>query len=257
MKAALGPIPDKYVYSATIGETPLSSIYQGTTKIWPDNEQRISRLTLDVPSLTGTLNGIYWSIALDAISSGSSASKFIRLKADRSYNINHTYGTYPVVYHTGNGTFSFLENQGPLARNFRIGDTLPITLVIPQHDSIHTRGETNTTISHDYPPCIPETTVRGYFNKGQKRVSTGVRLTLTSIPSQTTILDRHQQQNGHVRGTRDWEYGTIGYIPGETGIRLTATPHLPVGGYWGGYFRYPSFRITLHLKILRLETTTP
>lgn len=32
MKAALGTIPDKYVYSAYLGERSLASIYQGTTK---------------------------------------------------------------------------------------------------------------------------------------------------------------------------------------------------------------------------------
>lgn len=256
MKAALGATPDKYVYSSYLGKMPLASIYQGTVKIWPDNAQRITRITLDVASLDRTLNGVYWQLALDAVDTGCTASKFIRLTCDRTYNVNHTYGSYPIVYHMGNGEFSFLNGQGPLARNVHIGNTVPISLVIPGRDSIHTGGLDNVTVSYDYPPCIPGTKVRGYFNKGRKRVSTGVRLKITSLPSSKTLLDRHQQQNGHGRGNRDWEYGSIGYIPGETGVRLTVTPHQPVGGAWGGYFRYPAFRVTLHLSILRIETTS-
>ncbi len=211
MKAALGTIPDKYVYSAYLGESPLASIYQGTTKIWPDNAQRVTRMTLDVASLDGTLNGIYWQLALDAVDTGCTASKFIRFTCDRTYNVNHTYGSYPLVYHMGNGEFSFLNEQGPLARNVHVGDTVEILLVIPSRDSIRTGGLENTPVSYDYPPCIPGTMARGYFNKGRKKVSTGVR--------------------------------------------LTVTPHQPVGGAWGGYFRYPAYRLTLHLKILRIETT--
>ncbi len=255
MKAALGTIPDKYVYSAYLGERPLASIYQGTTKIWPDNAQRVTRMTLDVASLDGTLNGIYWQLALDAVDTGCTASKFIRFTCDRTYNVNHTYGSYPLVYHMGNGEFSFLNEQGPLARNVHVGDAVAISLVIPSRDSIRTGGLDNVTVSYDYHSCIPGTTVRGYFNKGRKKVSTGVRLIVASLPSNKTLLDRHQQQNGHVRGDRDWEYGSVGYIPGETGVRLTVTPHQPVGGAWGGYFRYPAFRVTLHLNILRIETT--
>lgn len=121
MKAALGTIPDKYVYSAYLGESPLASIYQGTTKIWPDNAQRVTRMTLDVASLDGTLNGIYWQLALDAVDTGCTASKFIRFTCDRTYNVNHTYGSYPLVYHMGNGEFSFLNEQGPLAVTSMLG----------------------------------------------------------------------------------------------------------------------------------------
>lgn len=85
MKAALGTISDKYVYSAYLGERPLASIYQGTTKIWPDNAQRVTRMTLDVASLDGTLNGIYWQLALAAVDTGCTASKFIRFRAGRCH----------------------------------------------------------------------------------------------------------------------------------------------------------------------------
>lgn len=126
-------------------------------------------MTLDVASLDGTLNGIYWQLALDAVDTGCTASKFIRFTCDRTYNVNHTYGSYPLVYHMGNGEFSFLNEQGPLARNVHVGDTVAILLVIPSRDSIRTGGLENTPVSYDYPPCIPGTMARGYFNKGRKK----------------------------------------------------------------------------------------
>lgn len=257
MKAALGTIPDKYVYSACHGDRPLASIYHGKEKIWPDNSQRVTRMTLDVATLDGTLNGACWLLALASINTGIGARQFIRLTADRVYNVNKTFGSYPLSYYEGNGNFSFLDQQGPLARNVSPGGTVQMRLVIPCGESLKIGGTqgNNDPVSMDYYPCIPGTTVRGYFTKGQKKVSTGVRIQVFNLPSQDLLLDRHQQQNGHCRGDRNWEYGTFGYIPGSTGVRLTVYPH-QARGPWGGYFTYPAFNVTFNLKILRIETAS-
>lgn len=256
MKAALGAIPDKYIYSAYLGEQPLASIYHGKEKIWPDNSQRVTRMTLDVATLEGTVNGAYWTLALDAVATGCKAQQFVRITADRVYNINNTYGTYAMAYYNGNGEIAFVGGQGPLARNVRPGTHIPVRLVIPSRDSIKIGGTNNTTVSKDYPPCIPGSTVRGYFGKGRKKVSSGVRVKVEQLPSGQILLDRHQQQNGHRRGDYNWQYGTMDYIPGSTGLRLTVSPHQPVGPPWGGYFNYPAFNVTFSLKILRIQTTT-
>lgn len=256
MKAALSAIPDKYIYSAYVGDRPLASIYHGKEKIWPDNSQRVTRMTLDIAALAGTLNGTYWTLALEAIETGCNAQKFIRLTADRTYNVNKTFGTYPLVYYQGNGTFSFIDQQGPIARNVRPGLTVKMRLVIPSRASMRIGGDQPNIwpVSHHYPPLLPGTVARGYFSKGQKKVSTGAALRVESQPSGIVQLNMHQQQNGHCRGYRDWSYGTLDPIAGDTQILLTVTPHQPRGS-WGGYFVYPNYNVTFNLKILRIETT--
>lgn len=121
-------------------------------------------MTLDVASLDGTLNGIYWQLALAAVDTGCTASKFIRFTCDRTYNVNHTYGSYPLVYHMGNGEFSFLNEQGPLARNVHVGDAVAISLVIPAvtasapEDSTMSPSATTTIPASPAPRCAVTST---------------------------------------------------------------------------------------------------
>ena len=268
MKAALGTIPDKYIYSVYLGDRPLSSIYQGHNKIWPDNANRITAITLDTSRLPGSIDGAYWEHALRAIASGATPSRFIRLTSGRVYSINSPYATYPVAWYEGNGRISYPYQTGPLANSLKEGDNVTLQLVIPGFDSIRITGTqaegqhqiynpANKTLTYTYPPAIPGTIVRRFFSKGQKKISTGVRTMVQSFPSGAILHDAYRQQNGHGRGNYDenaYPGEWLAYAPRDTHVRLTVWPH-QARGDWGGYLRYPAVNRKLTLKILRIETT--
>lgn len=269
MKAALRNIPDKYIYSAYAGQTPLKSIYRGHDKIWPDNSNRITSITLDVSSLPGTISGSYFDLALQAIASGATPSKFIKITSGRVYSLNSPYSSYPVAYYEGNGKITYPYNTGPLANALKTGDNIAIQVVAPGFDSIRVTGTQkdgeggiyspgNKTLIYTYPQAIPGTIVRRFFGKGQKKISTGVRTQIISLPSGNILHDSYRQQNGHGRATYDenaYPGEWIANRPGDTQLQLTVWPH-QARGNWGGYLRYPSFNHTFNLKILRIETAS-
>lgn len=268
MKAALGTIPDKYIYTACVGAQALKYIYRGTDKIWPDNANRITAITLDITALENTINGAYWALALQAIASGTTPSRCIKLTSGgRTYCLNTTYSTYPVAYYEGNGRITYPHQTGPLSNTLKPGDNIILQLVIPTFDSLRVTGTQedgaggiytpgNKTLQHTYTPAIPGTIVRRYFNKGQKKVSTGVRTQIQSQPSGTILHDSYRQQNGHGRAGYDenaYPGEAITYHPGDTTAHITVWPH-QARGNWGGYLRYPAFNHNFTLKILSIET---
>ncbi len=253
MKISHKTISGKQVYDARLGERKVQAIYRGNVKIYPDTAARLRQLRLDISGWAGTPEGALWEQALDAVSVHAEATRCIRLTAERTYMVASTYGAYPLASSLGGGLFQFAAGEGPLAQNLRLGDTLSLQIRLPSLKSFSIGGsqEHNQPVSRLYPPCPSGTEIRGYFTKGQKRVSTGVRLIVTSHPSGAVLLDRHQQQNGHCRGDYNWNYGWAGPVAGDTQTHLAVHPHQPRGG-WGGYFVYPAASRTLTARIIQL-----
>lgn len=243
----------RQVYDARLGERRVKAIYRGNVKIYPDNAARIRQLRLDTSSWAGTPDGSCWEQALEAVSVHASSSRYIKLTADRSYMLNNTWGSYPLASSLGGGLFEFAFGEGPLLQNIRLGDTASLQIRLPSLHSLSIGGsqESSQPVSRVYPACPSGTEVRGYFWKGQKRVSTGVRIVITSLPSGRVLLERHQQQNGHCRGSYDWRYGWVGSADGDTQTRLDVYPHQPRGG-WGAYFTYPAASCTLTARIINI-----
>lgn len=248
-KAASG----KQVYDARLGERKVQKIYRGEEQIYPDNSARVRQLRLDISAWAGTPEGSCWEQAIEAVSVHADTSRYIRLTADRAYLVGNTYGSYPLAAYLGGGLFQFSAGEGPLVRNLRLGDAAALQIRLPRLKSFSIGGdqEHNRPVSRLYPSCPSGTEARGYFGKGQKRVSTGVRLVVESLPSGKILMNRHQQQNGHCRGDYNWNYGWCGPVAGDTQARLTVYPHQPRGG-WGGYFIYPAAARTLTARIIQL-----
>lgn len=253
MKVSHKSVTNKQVYDARLGDRKVQAIYRGDVKIYPDASARIRQLRLDISGWAGTPEGSCWEQAIEAVSVHADATRYIRLTADRSYMVTNTYGTYPLASYQGGGLFQFSQGEGPLAQNLRLGDTASLYIRLPSLKSFSIGGtqEFNQPVSRLYPPCPSGTEVRGYFTKGQKRVSTGVRVVVESLPSGRVLLDRHQQQNGHCRGDYNWSYGWCGPVSGDTQVRLTVHPHQPRGG-WGAYFVYPSASRPLTARIIQI-----
>lgn len=270
MKAALGHIPDKYIYSAFVGGTPLAAIYQGTKKIWPDNSNRITAITFDASRFPSSIDGAYWELALQTIASGATASRFIKLFADRTYCINSSYSpSIQTAYYEGNGRITFPNGTGPIANALKIGGKITLRLITPAFDSIRITGTEadgkhkinepgNKTLTHTYPRAIPGTSVRRLFSKGVIKISTGVRTQIQSLPSGLILHDAYRQQNGHGRSYPDedaYPYQHISFQPGDSALQLTVWSH-QARGNWGGYLRYPSINHTITPTILRIETAS-
>lgn len=253
MKISHQTITAKQVYDARLGERKVKAIYRGDVQIYPDNAARIKQIRLDISAWAGTPEGSCWEQALEAVSVYSSSSRYIRITADRTYMVGSAYGAYPLASYHGAGLFQFAYNEGPLLQNLRLGDTASIQIRIPSLRGFSIGGtqEFDLPVSRLYPSCPSGTEVRGYFNKGQKKVSTGERIVMVSLPSGQVLLDRHQQQNGHCRGSYDWNYGWVGSAAGDTQVRLEVYPHQPRGG-WGAYFIYPATACSLTTRIIQI-----
>ncbi|MEG0587697.1 MAG: hypothetical protein RR506_07305 [Akkermansia sp.] len=257
MKASLGQLTNKETYSAYCGDKPLKSIYIGQTKIFPTNAKRISRLTLDMTPLQNSLRGTYWTLALKAITQTANDNRFIKITCGRTYCVDHTYKTLAIAYYLDNGIFSFANDQGPLANKLKTGDNVTIRIVIPRSESLHIGGtnENQPAVSYTFPPCIPGTELHGYCTKGRKRTSSGLHLLAQSLPSGKTLIDHHNQRNGHCRCHCDWTYARLNYINSETGLLITARQNTSFGP-WGAYLLYPPIDQTLTLKILKIQTSS-
>ncbi|OLA87863.1 hypothetical protein [Akkermansia sp. 54_46] len=253
MKISYHSITARQVYDARLGENKVKAIYRGDVKIYPDNAARISQIRLDISAWSGTPDGSFWEQAIEAVSVYASTSRYIKMTADRTYMVGSTWGSYPLASYRGAGLFEFAYNEGPLLQNVRLGDSASLQIKLPSLKSFSIGGtqEFDQPVSRVYPACPSGTEVRGYFGKGQKRVSTGVRIVIVSLPSGQVLLDRHQQQNGHCRGSYDWNYGWVGSVAGDTQARLEVYPHQPRGG-WGGYFIYPAASCSLTARIIQI-----
>lgn len=253
MKISTDSQLNKYVYDLRLGNLKVKTIFHGTDKIYPDSSARIHTLRLDIAPWQGTRDALYWEHALEAVSAYSDSSRYIRLTVDRTYQLQSSSGSYPVAVSKGGGLVEFPYGEGPCAQNVRLGDTATLRLRIPSIRSQSIGGNQPDTapLSRLFPPVLPGTEARAYFTKGQKKVSTGVALTVVNNPGNRTLLQRHQQQDGHCRVSRDWSYGYVASLPGDTQSILRATPHQPRGP-WGAYFVYPGFELTLRARIIQL-----
>lgn len=244
----------KYIYDARLGERPLRAICLGGKQLYPDNAARIRLLRLDMGAWHGTVEGAYWRHALEAVSAASGPMQYIRLQADRSYQVQTTFGHYPLASCTDWSCFTFAAGEGPLVQNIRLGDSTSLRLQIPAFASQSiggTQGD-DSPVSHAYPACLPGTEVRCHFTKGQKRVSTGARVLMESRPSGAVLLDRYHQKNGHCRGSYDWNCGWVGPWGNDTQALMTVWP-VQARGPWGGYLLYPSVSLTLYARIIQIQ----
>lgn len=257
MKFSHGKLLNKYVYDVRLGTRQIKAIYRGTEKIYPDATSRIRSVRLDIAPWLGSRDALYWEHALEAVSVHSDANRYIRLTVDRSYQIQSSFGTYPVATWKGGGQIEFPYGEGPCAQNVRLGDTATLRLRIPsmQSQAIGGSQPDTSTVSRIYPPVLPGTEVRAFFTKGQKRVSTGAVIYIVNNPGERVLINRHQQQNGHCRVYRDWNYGWVESLPGENQTILHVRPLAPRGP-WGGYFIYPAFDITLRARIIHITKET-
>lgn len=247
----------KYVYDARLGDSRLRAIFLGDKKLYPDSSARIRMIRLDMGAWSGTLEGAYWNHALSAVSVASGAMQYIRMHADRTYQVQTSFGHYPLAVCTEGSCFTFAAGEGPLVQNIRLGDTAALRLQIPAMAS-QTIGGTqgnDSPVSHTYPASLPGTEVRCHFTKGQKRVSTGARVLIESRPSGTVLLDRYHQKNGHCRGSFDWNCGWIGPSGHDTQTFMTVWP-VQARGPWGGYLLYPAVSVTLYARIIRIQPET-
>lgn len=262
MKVTLGAQQRKFVYDVRFGERPVRRIMYGGLQIWPDETARVAKMSVDMSAFDGTLDGAYWLHAIDAVQAGSNGSCHMLMRAGgRDYMIQTTYDSWKrAVYSAGN--IDFL-GDGPMREKLRIGDRVTVKLVIPQRQTAYVKGgqdgymgyvwdnyENENWLSCECLPTIPNTSVRGFFTKGQKKVSTGNRIIVIASTGQW-LLDRHIQQDGHGRGYHDRAYGTVGFCSGSTKTTLRSVPHMARGA-WGAYMNSPAFNRTVEMTVTGL-----
>lgn len=262
MKMTLGDAKRRFVYAVKFGRRRIWRIMYGVRQIWPDDTERVAAMAVDMSGLDGSLDGAYWVHALEAVAGGSNDKLYMKLRAGgRDYLFQTAYGKWKkAVYEAG--VVDFL-GDGPVRGSLRVGDAVEVSLVVPQVKSASVGGGQasyeNTAgwnydhgryVSGRYLPTLPYTSVHGFFCKGQKKVSTGNRIVVTASSGQK-LMDRHWQQDGHRRGSCDWDWGTVGFCQGAAHVSLTVVPH-QARGDWGGYFIYPAFSRTIRLTVTGL-----
>lgn len=262
MRVTLGNAKRRFVYDVKFGSRQIRRIMYGGKQIWPDDTERVATMAVDMSGMEGSLDGAYWVHALEAVRAGCGEKCHMKLRAGgRDYLLQTTYGKWKKAVYDA-GVVDFLGN-GPLREDLRVGDTVKVSLVVPQVKTGSIGGsqsryeaqalwnyENGRYVTSQYPPTIPHTSVHGFFCKGQKKVSTGNRIIVRASGGRV-LMDKHLQQNGHRRGEYDWDWGTVGFCQGCEYVTLTVVPHQSRGP-WGGYFIYPAFTRSIRLKVTGL-----
>lgn len=263
MKMTLGDAKRRFVYDVKFGRRQIMRIMYGGRQIWPDDAERVATMAVGMSGLEeGSLDWAYWVHALEAVAGGSNDKLYMKLRAGgRDYLLQTTYGKWKKAVYDA-GVVDFL-GDGPVRGSLRVGDTVEVSLVVPQVRSASVGGgqasyENTAGWNYDngryvpgrYLPGIPYTGVHGFFCKGQKKVSTGNRIIVRDSTGRK-LMDKHLQQNGHGRGIYDWDWGAVGFCQGSTFVTLTVVPH-QARGDWGGYFVCPAFSRSIRLEVTGL-----
>jgi hypothetical protein len=212
MKAAHSDQKDNYVYSVYMGTTPVKKLYMGNTLIWPDNANRITRITVDFSPVKNTNTYACWQVALERLqAAGVSSSTFIKLLAGRTYMVNQSNGSLNIAHFNGSDAFEFDWNQGPISSALRVGSYVTITMQIPSFDSnmVHYSGgsggiDNTNTYYGEVGPIINGCYLMGASNKGRKKECAGMEGWAYYLPSGNQAAYGTLFHEGHCR----WGFDT-------------------------------------------------
>ncbi len=196
-----------------MGGVQVQQVMKGGVQIYPDNETRVKSIVVDTTPLDQTEAGIYWMHAEELCRTSSSLTQrmSLELPEDR-YNLFSTYGIYPLVdWDRGKITFDKLD--APLESSLRVGDTVTMRLVAPEHDSPvfetasyneslgPSAGTKYDEIEETVLPWYPKTKLYCTYVKGQKKVDAGTKCSLVAVPSGREHIFYQTMSWGRWRGT--------------------------------------------------------
>jgi hypothetical protein len=252
-----------------MGETPVKKLYMGNTLIWPDNANRITRITVDFSPIKDTNTYACWEIALQRIqAAGVSASTFIKLIAGRQYMVDQSDGTYSIATFDGNDAFTFGWNQGPISSALRVGSYVTIQLQIPSHNSnrvYYNGGASSSNRSKKYSievgPIIDGCWLMGASNKGRKKECAGMSGWCYYLPSGQQAGYGTLFHQGHCRwdfaecknGHSHHNLSALKFKVGSTGTRISATGRSSVGEY-AAWLRYPTISFSFQVRVTSITT---
>lgn len=247
MKITHNQLHDAFVLEVDLGEVPVWEFDYGEVKLYPDTESGVRQAKFRVPEV-GSADWCYFVHAFNTVQREVSPECNMILRvAGREYSLFGALDGLPAASMTREGLVSFPEGCAPSLQALSGGASASLSVTLPQVRSVSIGGNQgrNEAVSGVFSPIIPGTEVRGFFYKGQKRVSTGNAIRVC-LPDGTVLLDKHMQQNGHGRGYQDWLWGVLQTAAVEVSLRVV--PHQPRGP-WGGYLVYPEVRRSFSLPV--------
>jgi len=258
MKITHDGLKDAFVLEVDLGEVPVWEADHGETQLYPDTATGVKQAKFRVPE-RGTEQWCRFIHALNTVRRECSAECNMILRvAGREYSLFGSVNGLPVARMTDDGYVTFPDGYVPTLQELTDGVRASLQATIPQVKSALVGGDyagyeadaganlrMKNYASLVFSPIVAGTEVRGYCSKWRKKTSTGNRIIVTTSAG-VKLLDKHIQQDGHIRGAYDWEYGTIN-VAAES-VTLTVIPH-QARGPWGGYFVYPAFDRTFSLAL--------
>ncbi len=258
MKITHAGLKDAFVLEVDWGNVPVWEVDYGETPLYPDTETGVKQAKFRVPEY-GTEDWCYYIHAMNAAKKECSTECNIILRVTgREYSLFGSVNGLPAAQMTNEGYVTFPEGHVPTLQEMGEWVSAALYMTIPKVKSASIGGdqpgyaggaESNERhgryVTGVYSPILAGTEVRGYFNKGQKKVSTGNVITVTT-PDGATLIHSGKQQNGHGRGYSDWRWGVIDHTLAS--VTMKVTPH-QARGPWGGYMIYPEVKKSILMPL--------
>lgn len=237
MKITLGDKKRYHVYDIRPGGVAaIRQMWKGQ-QIWPDTSDVIKRVVLDNNALLGQRDFAYWQNVLYLYRKlgHSDAFNLTTVIDGREYALDKAYhdeghvAKFNPSAGSGNAE-SYLDfgADGPGYGAIRAGDEIEVDAVVPYHDTgfIYLANGAKYAWGNDPGktfesgfPGIPELSFRYMYNKGEKKVCSGMFIKIWSQPSNALIFDQSYWWEGHHRGDAYMSYATA-YRAGEKGLKV-------------------------------------
>ncbi len=260
-----------------MGGVQVQQVMKGGVQVYPDNETRVKSLVVDTTPLDHTEAGVYWTHAEELCRSSSSLNQRVSLELPEDrYNLFTTYGIFPLV-DWDRGLITFDKQDAPLESSLRVGDSVIIKLVVPEHDSPRFKTEGIDASQwegwHDHAegtvlPWYPKTRFYCEYAKWKKKVNCGVRASCTGVPSGREYIYYYTVSHGKWRGTPIVWASAEGEMELQNEIEFRGVPEISpldrsaiirsseivsdVNWIW---LKYPAFTKSIKLTILSISTS--
>lgn len=251
MKITHAGLKDAFVLEVDLGDVPVWEVDYGEVQLYPDTATGVKRAKFRAPEY-GSEDWCRFIHSLNMARRECSDKCNIVLRvAGREYSLFGSVNGLPAAQMSNEGYVTFPDGHVPSLQELGDGASAALYVTIPQAKSASIGGNqagyagmeranelNGCYVTGVYSPVIKGSEVRGYFTKGQKKVSTGERIVVTAADG-ATLINSHKQQNGHKRGYSDWSWGE--FDRSVISATMTVIPHM-ARGPWGGYFIYPEVK---------------
>ena len=234
--------------SADLGGVPITEIWLGDKRIWPDMEGVARRIVVQLPA-QGTREWQYWVHAVDSVNDKASSSNYMKFTVNGlDFFINHSYDGTPPYKLKGNELTLDLYD-GVLID--QLGTTLSIDCVIPKREErlsgAYSGGE--KTVRSAF-PLLPGTITQWQHEGWKRGGDSWWHETVTSEPDGTTLVDSGYRKSGRTAVTHS---SAIENSP-ATGTYWEALISMTGLGQINWYTAiYPAFKYTFNLKIISVS----